>query len=362
MADISKIKIESGVYNIKDEVAREKLIPLTINRKFLLIGDSYGTGYTPEGNVTSWCQLFKNHFTNTIIKAENGYGFARPNYQFYDLINSIDNDETITDVIIMGGYNDLSFQDEVEAGIKRCITLIHEKFINVKNIFIAMCSYSNNNQQSFNFYNLAIHYRNGALLNNAKFIENIQFVLHNTSRLMSSDGFHPNQKGQRYLGNNLISFINNKSLTINYFSDLTLTFTNDFSLYNRTDKENVTISDLSNQLCNENYYLYLKRYLRLSVLNSELTFTCQPTSFYKIGDLKDCFITGDLHGVNRIACSLLINNHGTYKSCNGFLSIFGNELYITIVALNDAGNNYLQTKLSDIQIIPFVASLSSAIN
>ena len=362
MADISKIKIESGVYDIKDEVAREKLIPLTINRKFLLIGDSYGAGYTPEGNVTSWCQLFKNHFTNTIIKAENGYGFARPNYQFYDLINSIDNDETITDVIIMSGYNDLSFQNEVDAGIKRCITLIHEKFINVKNIFIAMCSYSNNNQQSYNFYNLAIHYRNGALLNNAKFIENMQYTLHNTSTLMSSDGFHPNQNGQNRLGNNLISFINNNSLNVNYFGDIRLTFSDNFSLFNSIDKENVSISDLSNQLCNENYYLYLKRYLRLSVLNSELTFNCNPTKFYEIGDLKNCYITGDNNGINRIACSLLLNNHGTYKSCNGFLSIFGNKLYITIVALNDQGNNYLQTKLSEIQIIPFSAVLSSAIN
>ena len=80
MADISKIQLDNAVYNIKDETARNDLanyetsndaeianlkLPRTFfrNKKYILIGDSYGDGYTPDGNVTSWQEMFKSFTT-----------------------------------------------------------------------------------------------------------------------------------------------------------------------------------------------------------------------------------------------------------------------------------------------------------
>ena len=82
------------------------------NGKTICIGDSYGEGYNPDGNVTGWPTLLKgylgltddNFFSNSL----GGAGFVNGT-TFTTLLTQTShhfNDEDVTNVIVCGGFND----------------------------------------------------------------------------------------------------------------------------------------------------------------------------------------------------------------------------------------------------------------
>lgn len=96
MADVSNFKIGLNTYPVKDETARSGVVKLNnglsdVRRNIkiipdfkntILLGDSYGTGYTPEGIVSSWIDdliAILPGVENSYKVAEGGIGFSHAN-------------------------------------------------------------------------------------------------------------------------------------------------------------------------------------------------------------------------------------------------------------------------------------------
>lgn len=131
MADVTNFKIGENTYNIKDNTARSEATNLATAVKnmqqnmeivpnfknTILLGDSYGTGYTPEGIVSSWIDYLISilpGINNSYKMAEGGIGFSHANTAnsktaimlWNELKDNVSWLAETTAVIIMLGIND----------------------------------------------------------------------------------------------------------------------------------------------------------------------------------------------------------------------------------------------------------------
>lgn len=142
MSDVSKINIEGLTLNIKDTVARNGINHLTSevnSRSFILIGDSFGGGVINASTTgNGWINHFKQYTENKYNVYNNQtplggvYGFAssRP---FLDVLKDcetqIEDKTTITDIVVLGGTNDLSVDKSlIEPAIKTFAEYCHANF------------------------------------------------------------------------------------------------------------------------------------------------------------------------------------------------------------------------------------------
>ena len=84
------------------------------NEKTICIGDSYGDGYNPDGNVTGWTVLIKSYLgltdDNFFSNSLGGAGFINGT-TFATLLNQTSNhfkNEEVTNIIVCGGFNDIN--------------------------------------------------------------------------------------------------------------------------------------------------------------------------------------------------------------------------------------------------------------
>lgn len=153
MADISKIQIESGIYDIKDQGARD-LIANIGNEEIILVGDSYleGVGTTnPATDNFGYLLMQKLGMDGTNFHrwAEGGSSFTNPGSQGHNwlqLVESRKNEVTranITKIIFAGGYNDVNAnsQSDIEIAMNNTITAMKSNFVNAK---VYVCLIGNN--------------------------------------------------------------------------------------------------------------------------------------------------------------------------------------------------------------------------
>lgn len=120
--EITKVTDQNGVnHPFKDSLAQSRLDNIG-NRRFILLGDSFGYGITPPSysydNGIGWI----DHFVNTVGQNNDVYfadvsvlpgvaGFAS-SLTFLSMIqsleNTITNKKTITDIVVLAGTNDCS--------------------------------------------------------------------------------------------------------------------------------------------------------------------------------------------------------------------------------------------------------------
>ncbi|MBQ0139416.1 MAG: hypothetical protein KBT36_08975 [Kurthia sp.] len=108
MAEISKIALNGNSYTLKDEIARQNANRR--NRKFVLIGDSYGMRHN-----NNWTSFFANNHNVVARESRAGVGCApntHANSSFLDIAKNIVSGLTqaqrksVTDVVVCGGWND----------------------------------------------------------------------------------------------------------------------------------------------------------------------------------------------------------------------------------------------------------------
>lgn len=126
--------IDQGIFDVVLANARK--------RRIVMIGDSYGAGWTPDGEVTGYPGIVKNalRIPNAdffeINKGGARFGAASGSEYAFDevlsgALSSITEKGTITDIVFAGGYNDAgaSYED-INAGIARCKSVIAANFSN----------------------------------------------------------------------------------------------------------------------------------------------------------------------------------------------------------------------------------------
>lgn len=241
MSDVSKFNVMGEIVNVKDTSARSSLATLrtdtnnkinAINNRLdheeitLLVGDSYGNGYTPEGQIEGWTVRLARLLTGRVLhKSVNGAGFLAKGdggatFQsiLTDLRRQITNADIpyVSRIIIGGGFND-QFGDvsDIVSSITRFSNYAKSTFPKAK-ISILVLGWGANPGQRTNIYNTVFNaYYNGASRNGLGYCEDCCYALHDYSRF-SSDGFHPNSAGMNALTFAINSYIANNRCDVSF--------------------------------------------------------------------------------------------------------------------------------------------------
>lgn len=160
-------------------------------RRYILISDSYGTVPQP------WTEQFKSKLgladDDCYINAVGGYGFYPPyNAYFITLITNLEanviNPETITDIVVVGGFNDRSTAvSDLHTAIKQFVTYCNAHYPNAK-VWIGGAGWGFN-------YEYAVELDNGNYLtaykecekDGAHYLNGIDYIMHDKALFLEED-------------------------------------------------------------------------------------------------------------------------------------------------------------------------------
>lgn len=215
--DFDRIIDNDTQYLCKDDYGRKLLddYKQVVDKKFedlknryVIIGDSYLEGYTPDGNVESFGVKLKKMMNASdedwIISYYGGTGFCNTvngkNYKTLTqeaYVKTI-KPETITHVIYAGGYNDSSYTSEnIQNAIKDCYGKMHELFPNAVMYLADIGSTFTDQEVLWHLHDNVLHGFNCAG-GDDKQICSLGYIgnaLHERD-MLASDGFHPTDWGQ----------------------------------------------------------------------------------------------------------------------------------------------------------------------
>lgn len=188
------------------------------NRKFnkyVIIGDSYAQGYTPDGNVTSWSTILKNRLGNTCYANIHVGGLGvnstlTGEQNATNTVNNLTADNTVDSVIYCGGRNDANgaSYEQIADGLESFVNACHAKFPNAI-VYIGFIGWDSGITEYAQARSYLLALAISAYSNNAKnaaytYLANSELILHDNT-LMASDGKHPNADGQITIANGIYS-------------------------------------------------------------------------------------------------------------------------------------------------------------
>lgn len=178
---------------------------MNLSDKVVFIGDSYGQGYTPEGQVKSWIKYTTEKLplqsSQVISSSLGGAGFGRTDsaYKFSTLLNNLSANNNVKFVVIGGGYNDIySTSANIDTDMALCKSIVASKFPNAT-MCVAFIGNTTNTSLQPNISTARGYWQSSASTNNITFLNNVN-VLTNSS-LFASDGIHPNEQGEITIAN-----------------------------------------------------------------------------------------------------------------------------------------------------------------
>lgn len=222
MKVVNKI-ITNDTYTIQDP----RLDPIvTAKRKCIIIGDSYGDGYTPDGSVTSWSTQLKNALSNDydeiVTNTLGGTGFIinrALQKSFKTLLEEVNiaDKESVRDIIVCGGYNDTGNDlQSVDTAVGVFCDYAKNQYPNaIVSIGMIGCDMDNNERILSLIDNVLRGYSMCGKYGNARFIGNSETILHNRNQF-SSDRYHPNQTGQDDIFSKILCFLRGGNINNNW--------------------------------------------------------------------------------------------------------------------------------------------------
>lgn len=221
------IKIQNSNTLIAEKMKDSQIIKLqedvnqVLQKKYIFLGDSYGTGQNELGEQTNpWTNLVPQYLglsqNQFIANSSNGSGFKNGKTflaQLQEVANSIENKNEITDIIIVGGYNDRYYKpEEIKPAMQTFFNYAKTTFPFAK-CKLACVGWSRvyDTRQSIANYSLNVYTQCGEY--GCEYLKNTEFILHDYS-LFSNDKYHPNQNGQNELSRYLADAIINGSCEV----------------------------------------------------------------------------------------------------------------------------------------------------
>lgn len=200
-------------------------------KKILCLGDSYGTGYSPEkGDVWNdgWISQLESLLgdSNTYYHwATGGTGFstARASGGFSTVIKDLDFPSDLDYVIVCSGRNDAG-QDHVNVqnGFSSFTRTIREKAPNAVVYIGYIAQETKNFRVKKDIADMHREYWIECLNNGLTFIPDFRYTLRD-SLSICSDGIHPTAEGNKIIAQQLVLYLNGKSITSLYNIDLSIT-------------------------------------------------------------------------------------------------------------------------------------------
>ena len=241
MADISKIKIEDGTYDIKDVIARESISNLTnqVDGSYIFVSDSYGAGFTWDTDhyiylEKGWCDYTKDALgipNNKYYKfCESGSGFkhlGNSGHTFLDLIqngtSSIADVNSVSKIIVCGGGNDaFSLRDnqtsitELNSLTLQFYNYCKQTFPNAKVYFGMITNFKGQTASAITnrlklqdiLYVYKYTCRFGGI-----YLNGVENIMHNYNDMFGTDDVHPDANGYYLLGCYIAEAIQNGSIS-----------------------------------------------------------------------------------------------------------------------------------------------------
>lgn len=189
--------------------------------KVVFVGDSYGTGLTPNGEVTPWVTfaahtmgLSDSEWVNVSL---GGIGFTT-SLSFLDRLKTENKfiKSEVKAVVVCGGYNDKgSTTDEIKRKVTEFVDYVHTTYPNART-YCGMIGNSTDGATRGDLLNIV---RKGYMyiseLKNCAYLSNSEYILHDYA-LMSTDGLHPTQRGYEVLGAYLGNALNGCGIDVFY--------------------------------------------------------------------------------------------------------------------------------------------------
>lgn len=189
-----------------------KAINNVSNKRIIMIGDSYGVKYLEnEGGWTGWGYQFARIFPDTdcYISAVGGAGLtvgATFLTQLQNISSSVTNKDTITDIIIMGGYNDamsnLSY-DQIKNALNEISSYVKNNYPYAK-LSVGFLGVDYNTESKYagqtKCYSTATLYRSACSVLDISYMFNSEYILCYKDYIWFNEtdpnsGFHPNNTG-----------------------------------------------------------------------------------------------------------------------------------------------------------------------
>lgn len=173
------------------------------DRRVLWVGDSYGNGWDGSQSITDPYTIASGYLGCSFENISHGgcrFGTAGtdPQYKYRTYIQNYINNHTdmntFTDVIIVGGANDIIFNpsDDISTEFNTTINLVKANFPNalIRVGMIGRLSQTGATNCTFgNMRTMRDNYRNNAIANGVEYIAYSDLINHNYN-LLASDGIH----------------------------------------------------------------------------------------------------------------------------------------------------------------------------
>jgi len=344
-------QIQENISNIRNQIS------FMNSKKVILIGDSYAQGGTPEGQVTAWQDLFitKTGLTNTIKKAHGGVGFINTvdGKNFKTLLEEVEADSSVTDIIVLGGYNDqLANYTSVYNAINSFKSEANSRFPNAE-IHIGMVGWSKDSTKLYDLNNILCHYRQATKGNGCHYLNGIEYTMHRYFDYFSSDGFHPNQTGQYAISDNLVQAWKNGTVYVSYpYTNIALNFDSNIQIgANGWDAVGCILSN--------NIVEITKQGNSTIRLVNPVTKTDRDNTI-EIGTITGGYIIGSHYGMDFIPVKCFIKAGNKYYNTNALLQFVDGKVQLRFGQIADNHTSYENyTNITEIQIAQFHGTFNS---
>lgn len=381
MPDISKIKLNDTVYDIKDTVARDQAatnannineverditqletdiagnaaaiqnvddrvseietrVPENMmNKRFIMIADSYGEFGCMESFVDEL------HGITVEKKWIGGAGFTKTGEQQYlTILNSLPDHEDIDYVVVFGFYNDSFDVNNLTNAIINFKNRVQEKYplaqlVLVNQGWSGNPEYQGNFQYLFDQLNKIYAVSLGTLINTWQ-------ALHVYSN-MQADNIHPTGNASKFQGRMAASILSGGNNEWLYpIQQITPNYINSWIKYGNTAEP---FQEMNNSECLLHFTSDINHY----GIDAGTRINCNGSNYVEIFEFpanSGCIIgSGDM--LLNIPC-ILSDTGGKYYQASCTLEVYHRRLRIRPVMLNSTGNDYATITLNSIQFTP----------
>lgn len=209
-------------------------------RRYVFIGDSYGSGLGNTGTGEGWDANWIDWCIHAALKLEDGSYFKSAvdgagfcaGTTFLSQFNSltITDPLTITDVVVCGGWNDGGAGSlNIRNAMKSFVAAVKAKCPNAT-VHIGMISWvdtykmkarGNDGDVAWNCRNALDAYRFAGAAG-AAYISNSEYIMHNMA-YFQADGLHPNLDGSKVIGEHIASYLLGGGIDIFRYGQVTFT-------------------------------------------------------------------------------------------------------------------------------------------
>lgn len=365
--NFDKFKDNGNTYLCTDSEGRQKIEDIrteTDNKleafrkslldRYVIIGDSYLEGYTPDGHVESFGiklqKMMNKSDEDWVMAYKGGVGFINKvdNKDFSTLTqeayNKCTSPETISHVIYAGGYNDSSNNSEaIQKAVKACYDKMHSLFPNAVMYLADIACNFKNESVLWHLHDNVLHAFNYAGGSNLK-ITSLGYIgncLHERN-MMASDGYHPTDWGQAVIALALsYKLRGGEYQPVGRFVDFTSTYS----------QPSVSVSTVTGK------EFFDKE--TLTLVFHRINFTTQPSipteKAWVVGKTSDLqYVRNTYHYMASIQTTGIVayNGGANFRTCSMSIGIQeGGFLFVRLHTLNKDDTNY--EVLNNIKFIAF---------